>query len=142
MQFNDVHIFISSFKLFYPPQKSCNSCHSIFFISVKIFLFLQFLFSLVINSVKVTLTKNATKNQLQKYYFKLVFVRLKSKGQHINTVTIYLRTPLVGVVFKHIDQIQETLLPKLIWRHICSAMDSFVSQGIFRIVNVSQQKPL
>ena len=42
-------------------------------------------------------------------------VRLKSKRQRINTVTFYLRaisTPLVGVVFKHIDQIQELLIYK------------------------------
>ena len=40
-------------------------------------------------------------------------VRLKSKRQGINTVTFYLRdisTALVGVVFKHINQVQEPLI--------------------------------
>ena len=44
-----------------------------------------------------------------------ISVRLKSKRQLINTVTFYLRdilTPLVVVVFKHIDQIQELLIYK------------------------------
>ena len=44
-----------------------------------------------------------------------ISARLKSKRQRINTVTFYLRnisTPLVGVVFKHIDQIQEPLICK------------------------------
>ena len=46
-------------------------------------------------------------------------VRLKSKRvnvpKRINTVTFYLRDilmPLVGVVFKHIEQIQELLIYK------------------------------
>ena len=37
-------------------------------------------------------------------------MRLKSKWQRISTINFYLRdisTPLVGVVFRHIDQIQE-----------------------------------
>ena len=40
-------------------------------------------------------------------------VRLKSKRQGINRVTFYLRdisTALVGVVFKHINQVQEPLI--------------------------------
>ena len=44
-----------------------------------------------------------------------VFVRLKSKRYRINTVTFYLRdtlTALVGIIFKHIDQIQKPLINK------------------------------
>ena len=44
-----------------------------------------------------------------------ISVRLKSKRQRINTVTFYLRDismSLVGVLFKHIDQIQEPLTYK------------------------------
>ena len=44
-----------------------------------------------------------------------IYLRLKSKRQRINTVTFYLRdisTPLVGVFWKHIDQIQEPLIHK------------------------------
>ena len=51
---------------------------------------------------------------MKKTYF-AVFVRIKSKRQRINTVTFYLRdisTPLVGVVFKHVNQIQEPLIYK------------------------------
>ena len=42
-----------------------------------------------------------------------ISVRLKSKQQRINTITFYLRdisTALVGVAFKHIDQIREPLI--------------------------------
>ena len=45
----------------------------------------------------------------------LISVRLKSKRQCINTINFYLRdisTTLVGVVFKHIDQIQKPLIYK------------------------------
>ena len=45
----------------------------------------------------------------------LISVRLRSKRERINTITFYLRdisTPLVGVVFKHIDQILESFIYK------------------------------
>ena len=45
----------------------------------------------------------------------LISVRLRSKRERINTITFYLRdisTLLVGVVFKHIDQILEPLVCK------------------------------
>ena len=45
----------------------------------------------------------------------LISVRLRSKRERINTITFYLRdisTPLVGVVFKHIDQILEPFIYK------------------------------
>ena len=44
-----------------------------------------------------------------------ISVRIKSNWQRINTVTFYLgdiSTPLVGVTFKHIVQIQEPLIYK------------------------------
>ena len=44
-----------------------------------------------------------------------ISVRLKRKRQRIHTITFYLRdisTPLVGVIFKGIDQIQEPLRHK------------------------------
>ena len=44
-----------------------------------------------------------------------ISVRLKPRRQRINTVTFYLRdisTPLVGVVFKHINRTQEPLIYK------------------------------
>ena len=74
---------------------------------------------------------------------KIISVKLKSTWQRINTVAFYLRnisTPLVGVVFNHIDQIQKPFLQKLIWRQICSAMASLVPQSTFQINNVSQQR--
>ena len=54
-------------------------------------------------------------------------VRLKSKPQRINTVTFYLHdisTPLVGVIFKHVEQIQQPLIYKciLMYLHICILM--------------------
>ena len=45
----------------------------------------------------------------------LISERLRSKRERINTITFYLRdisTPLVGVVFKHIDQILESFIYK------------------------------
>ena len=45
----------------------------------------------------------------------LISVRLRSKRERIKTITFYLRdisTLLVGVVFKHIDQILEPLVYK------------------------------
>ena len=45
----------------------------------------------------------------------LISVRLRSKRERINTITFYLRdisTPLVGVVFKHTDQILESFIYK------------------------------
>ena len=47
--------------------------------------------------------------------YKNIFVRLKSKRQRIDTIIFYLRDIsmlLVGLVFKHIDQIQEPLIYK------------------------------
>ena len=44
-----------------------------------------------------------------------ISVRLKLKRQRIKTADFYLRdisTPLVGVISKHIDQIQEPLIHK------------------------------
>ena len=58
------------------------------------------------------------------HYLVPISVRLKSKRQRINTVTFYLRdtsTPLVAVVFKHIDKIQEPLIYKC-WSDVISAL--------------------
>lgn len=46
-----------------------------------------------------------------------ISVGLKPKWQRINTINFYLRDisiPPIGVVFKHMDEIQEPLLQKLI----------------------------
>ena len=64
-------------------------------------------------------------------HFHLISVKSKSKQQRINTVTLFLRhisTPLVGVLFKRIYQIQEQFLQKL---KIFSVMASLVPQCTF-----------
>ena len=56
--------------------------------------------------LSITLKLETTTGWSEEQYAKSV--RLKSKWQRINTITLYLRdisTPLVGVVFEHIDQI-------------------------------------
>ena len=64
-------------------------------------------------------------------------VRLKSKRQRINTINFYLHdisTPLVGVVFKHRLNVRTVNMQMLIWRHICFAMASLITQCTFKML--------